>query len=75
MPRPLRKTAATSLKMTPETRNLWEQCAAAESRSLTNMFEVMVREYAKKLKISPTPGATPDALAPCKTACTNKTKK
>ena len=49
MPRPLRKTAATSLKMTPEVRDLWEQCAAAESRSLTNMFEVMVRDYAKKL--------------------------
>ncbi len=49
MPRPLRKTAATSLKMTPEVRDLWEQCAATENRSLTNMFEVMVREYAKKL--------------------------
>lgn len=49
MPRPLRKTAATSLKMTPEVRDLWEQCAAAESRRLTNMFEVMVRDYAKKL--------------------------
>ena len=35
--------------MTQEVRDLWEKCAAAESRSLTNMFEVMVREYAKKL--------------------------
>lgn len=51
MPRPLRKTAATSLKMTPEVRDLWEQCAAAESRSLTNMFEVMVRYYAKRLQL------------------------
>lgn len=51
MPRPLRKTAATSLKMTPEVRDLWEQCAAAESRSLTNMFEVMVRDRAKTLNI------------------------
>jgi hypothetical protein len=54
MARPLRKTAATSLKMTPEIRDLWEQCAAAESRSLTNMFEVMVREHAKRLHIQPT---------------------
>lgn len=37
--------------MTPEVRELWEQCAAAESRSLTNMFEVLVRDYAKKLGI------------------------
>lgn len=49
MPRPLQKTAATSLKMTPEVRDLWEQCGAAENRSLTNMFEVLVRNYAKKL--------------------------
>ena len=52
MPRPLRKTAATSLKMTPEVRDLWEQCAAAERRSLTNMFEVMVRDYAEKLNLA-----------------------
>jgi hypothetical protein len=55
MPRPLRKTSATSLKLTPEVRDLWEQCATAESRSLTNMFEVMVRGHAKKLGIEPTP--------------------
>jgi hypothetical protein len=55
MPRPKRKTEATTLKMTPEVRDLWERCAAEEHRSLTNMFEVMVREHAKKLKISPAP--------------------
>lgn len=49
MPRPLLKTAATSLKMTPEVRDLWERCAATENRSLTNMFEVLVRDHAKKL--------------------------
>lgn len=37
--------------MTPEVRALWEECAAAENRSLTNMFDVMVREYAKKLGV------------------------
>ena len=59
MPRPLRKTAATSLKMTPEVRDLWEQCAAAESRSLTNMFEVMVRDRAKSLNLQPRVASAP----------------
>ncbi len=52
MPRPRLKTAATSLKMTPEVRELWELCAVAESRSLTNKFEVMVRDYAKKIGVA-----------------------
>lgn len=52
MPRPKFKTSATTLKMTPEVRVLWERCAAEEHRTLTNMFEVMVRTYAKKLRIS-----------------------
>lgn len=51
MARPKRKTEATTLKMTPEVRDLWERCAAEENRSLTNMFEVMVREHARKLKL------------------------
>lgn len=74
MPRPLRKTAATSLKMTPEVRDLWEQCAAADSRSLTNMFEVMVRDYAKKLNIS-AQGLTGASEPAAKHAPTAKTKK
>ncbi|MBY0468082.1 MAG: hypothetical protein K2Q07_03785 [Burkholderiaceae bacterium] len=53
MPRPKSKTSATTLKMTPEVRTLWERCAAEEHRTLTNMFEVMVRTYAKKLRIPP----------------------
>ena len=69
MPRPLRKTAATSLKMTPEVRDLWEQCAAAENRSLTNMFEVMVREHAKKLHIEP------KAVAPLPAESKSRTTK
>ena len=62
MPRPLRKTAATSLKMTPEVRNLWDKCATGKSGSLTNMFEVMVRVYAKKLGLhNPTDAASKPA--------------
>ena len=61
MARPKVKTEATTLKMSPEVRNLWEQCADQEHRSLTNMFEVMVREYAKKLNIQAEASATPTA--------------
>ncbi len=52
------KTEATSLKMTPEVRDLWEKCAQAECRTLTNMFEVMVRTYAKKLGVAAEAPAT-----------------
>jgi hypothetical protein len=61
MARPKRKTEATTLKMTPEVRDLWERCAAEEHRSLTNMFEVMVREHAKKLNLALT-AAPPSAV-------------
>jgi hypothetical protein len=47
--------------MTPVVRDLWERCAEAESRSLTNMFEVMVRQHAKKLKLT---AAAPSSVAP-----------
>jgi hypothetical protein len=75
MPRPLRKTAATSLKMTPEVRDLWEQCAAVENRSLTNMFEVMVRTHAKKLGINLTPSVPSPAPAPATSKRTSVEKK
>ena len=60
MARPKRKTAVTTLKMTPEIRDLWERCAAAEVRPLTNMFEVMVRSYARQLGIEPMTPVTPE---------------
>jgi predicted transcriptional regulator len=47
------KTSVTTVKMTPEVRSLWERCAEAEHRSLTNLLEVAVRDYAKKLGIEP----------------------
>ena len=77
MPRLLRKTSATSLKMTPEIRDLWAQCAAAESRSLTNMFEVLVRTHAKKLNLVPRPTveAAPELLASQQPTNTNNPKK
>lgn len=57
--------------MTPEVRDLWEKCAEVESRSLTNMFEVLVRAHAKKLKLEPAP---PQDDAPRKRASPNKSK-
>ena len=64
MARPKRKTEATTLKMTPQVRDLWERCAAEEHRSLTNMFEVMVREHAKKLQLVPTAAPVLESAAP-----------
>ena len=76
MPRPRLKTETTTLKMTPEVRDLWEQCAEREYRSLTSMFEVMVRGYAKQLGVKPTPAEAPSAPSAkaAKTAKTTKTK-
>jgi hypothetical protein len=74
MPRPKLKTETTTLKMTPEVRDLWEQCAEREYRSLTSMFEVMVRDYAKKLEIqiSPAVATTPAAAKSSKTTTKKK---
>jgi hypothetical protein len=64
MPRPKRKTVTTTLKMTPEVKELWELCADAEHRTLTNMFEMMVFEYAKKLKITRTGSSVEPVISP-----------
>jgi hypothetical protein len=68
MPRPKLKTEVTTLKMTLEVRDLWERCAAAEVRSLTNMFEVMVRTYAAKAGIKAAAPATAIATQQIKEA-------
>jgi len=54
-----RKTAVTTVKFTPEVRDLWERCAEREHRSLANSLEVMVRSYARQLGI----GLNPEASA------------
>jgi hypothetical protein len=64
MAKPQRKTEATTLKMSPEVRDLWERCAKAEHRSLTNMFEVMVREHAKNLWLLTAPITMPTGMLP-----------
>ena len=64
MPRLKTKTSITTLKMTPEVRNLWERSAAQECRSLTNMFEVMVRQYAKQINVNLDSASAPGQHAP-----------
>lgn len=59
MPRPKTKTSTTTLKMTPEVRALWQISAAQECRSLTNMFEVMVRQYARQINVRLDSASTP----------------
>lgn len=61
MARPKRKTVTTTLKMTPEVKELWDSCAEAERRTLTNMFEMMVYDYSRKLGIKPSTGGLPSA--------------
>ena len=73
MARPKLKTETTTLKMTLEVRDLWEQCAEKEYRSLTSMFEVMVRDYATKVGVKPSPA--PEAPAPVAKANKNRIKK
>jgi hypothetical protein len=55
MARPKRKTEMTTLKMTPEIRGLWAAAAAAEQRTLSNMFEVMVTRYCTDHGVTPPP--------------------
>ena len=45
MARPKVKTSIATLKMTPEVRRLWELAAERESRTLSNMFEVLVLRH------------------------------
>lgn len=73
MARPKLKTETTTLKMTPEVRDLWEQCAEMEYRSLTSMFEVMVRDYAKRAGVKPSP--EPEASAPGATMAKSTIRK
>ncbi|MEW9584691.1 hypothetical protein [Paraburkholderia sp. DGU8] len=53
MSRPKLKTEATTVKMTPEVKRLWELASAQERRTLANMFEVMVRKYCDDMGIIP----------------------
>jgi hypothetical protein len=67
MPRAKTKTEVTTLKMTPEVRGLWGKCAAHEQRTLANMFEVMLRQYARRIGVktdTPEPATSPIVAKP-----------
>ena len=42
---PALKTEAITLRLTPETKAVLRQSAEQESRSLSNMLEVMIRDW------------------------------
>lgn len=52
MPRVRRKTEVATIKLTPEVRRAWEAAAETERRSLANVFEVAILEYAKRRHIA-----------------------
>lgn len=41
------KTEVATIKLTPQCRAAWEAAAAAETRSLANMFEVAILDYCR----------------------------
>lgn len=59
MPRPRRKTEVATIKLTPEVRRAWEAAAESERRSLANVFEVAILEYARRHHIAIPKGAIP----------------
>jgi len=56
------KTEVATIKLTPMCRRAWETAAAAETRSLANMFEVAILDYCRRHKIAVPPApASPDS--------------
>lgn len=54
------KTQVATIKLTPQCRMAWEAMAAAETRSLANMFEVAILDYCRRHEVV-VPSATEDA--------------
>lgn len=67
------KTEVATIKLTPQCRAAWEAAAAAETRSLANMFEVAILEYCRRHKVE-VPAAPVDAphVRPAKRARSDK---
>ena len=45
------KTEVATIKLTPQYRMAWEAAAAAETRSLANMFEVAILDYCRRHEV------------------------
>lgn len=56
------KTEVATIKLTPRCRVAWEAAAAAETRSLANMFEVAILDYCRRHDV-PMPPSLEDAVA------------
>lgn len=54
------KTEVATIKLTPQCRVAWEAAAAAETRSLANMFEVAILDYCRRHDVQ-VPALTIDA--------------
>ncbi len=52
---PRQKNETLTIRTTAEIKDLLRQAAHREHRSLASMIEVLVRDYAKKAKLQPSP--------------------
>jgi hypothetical protein len=75
MPKPKTKTEVATIKLTLQVRQAWEAAAAAERRSLANMFEVAILDYCEKHGVPVPPEASALAPAAKATATRKATRK
>jgi hypothetical protein len=75
MPKPKTKTEVATIKLTLQVRHAWEAAAAAERRSLANMFEVAILDYCEKHGVPVPPEAPSPAPAAKATAARKASKK
>ena len=64
MTRKKTKTEVATIKLTPQCRLAWEAAAAAETRSLANLFEVAIFEYCRRHQIAAPVADTMTELGP-----------
>lgn len=57
---PERKTAVLNIRMRPEVKNALKDAASRETRSISNMVEVMIQEYCGGTKRHPSRVGKPD---------------
>lgn len=51
MPRPRIKTIASTVRLSPEVKAVWEAAASHERRSMASMLEVALLDYVKRHRI------------------------
>lgn len=60
MARPKLKTAAATVKLTPQVRAAWEAAAARERRSLSNFLEIVILDWCERHGVPvPDPAGAP----------------